>query len=231
MTQILLIEDEKKLALTLQKGLAEHDYAVDVAYTAEEGWDLIATQEYHIVISDVILPGDSGFELLAKIRAAGHAMPVLLLTALGQMDDKEQGFDAGADDYLTKPFEFRELLLRIKALTRRGGEISTVRTPKFLRYADLEINLDTKELFRSGQLIPVTPREFALIAYLMQNPERVISKTELSEKVWNLHFDTGTNFVEVYVNFLRKKIEKGFDNKLIHTQFKNGYILRSSNAD
>ncbi|MCC6459567.1 MAG: response regulator transcription factor [Saprospiraceae bacterium] len=222
--KVLLIEDEPKLVQTLKKGLEEHQIEVDFAYDAVLGKRLTQSNEYSVIISDVILPGMNGYELLRQIRMDGNLTPVLFLTALGQTDDKVAGFDAGADDYLTKPFVFRELLVRIKALARRPVE--SYQHDLELRFADVRIDLRTKEFYRAGQKIALTPKEFALMEYFLRNPGRVISKTEISEKVWNIHFDTGTNVVEVYVNFLRKKIEKGFEKKLIHTQFKNGYILR-----
>ena len=209
----------------------ENGYVVDVAYNAESGRQLAESKQYAVIISDVILPGMSGIELLKHLRNSGNTTPVLLLTALSQLDDKEVGFDAGADDYLTKPFEFRELLLRIRALTRRPAINPVKEDSHILHYADLEINLDTKEFFRGGLHIPLTPREFDLMEYFIRNPGRVLSKTEISEKVWDLHFDTGTNVIEVYVNFLRKKVDKDFEQKLIHTQFKIGYMLRAENAD
>lgn len=227
---ILLVEDEVKLAHTLQKGLSENGFVVDVAHNAETGIEMAESKKYSVIVSDIILPGASGIEFLRHLRQTGNTAPVLLLTALGQLDDKEVGFEAGADDYLTKPFEFRELLLRIRALTRRPV-ITPAKDSHILHYADIEINLDTKEFFRSGQHIPLTPREFDLMEYFIRNPGRVLSKTEISEKVWDLHFDTGTNVVEVYVNFLRKKVDKDFEQKLIHTQFKVGYMLRAENAD
>ncbi len=222
--KVLLIEDEPKMARSLKKGLEEHQIDVDAALDGSTGYVLAAENEYAVIISDVILPELNGIELLRRLRATGNHTPVLLLTALGQTDDKVSGFEAGADDYLTKPFEFRELLMRIRALARRP--IETYQPTPNLRFADLEMNLETKDFFRDGQKIALTPREFALMEYLLRHPGRVISKNEISERVWNLHFDTGTNVIEVYVNFLRKKIEKGFSKRLIHTQFKNGYILR-----
>lgn len=222
--KVLLIEDEPKLVRSLKKGLEEHQIGVDYAFDGVSGKRLAQANNYAVIISDVILPGLNGFELLRQIRRDGIHTPVLFLSALGQMDDKVAGFDAGADDYLVKPFEFRELLMRIRALARRPVE--RYQSDIELSFADLSMNLRTKEFFRAGQHIPLTPREFALMEYFLRNPGRVISKTEISEQVWNLDFDTGTNVVEVYVNFLRKKVEKGFDRKLIHTQFKNGYILR-----
>lgn len=225
MMRILIIEDEVKLAQTLKKGLEEHQFEVDVAYTAREGKGLAFQNAYAVIVSDVVLPDQSGLALLTALRQQGNATPVLLLTALGQLEDKEMGFNAGADDYLSKPFEFRELLLRIRALARRPVPIPKVEPP-VLRMADVEMHLSSRAFYRQGQRIDLTPKEFALMEYFMRNPGRTISKQEISEKVWDIHFDTGTNVVEVYVNFLRKKVEKGFDVKLIHTQFKTGYIFR-----
>ncbi len=222
--KVLLIEDEPKMARSLKKGLEEHQIEVDAALDGLSGYQLAVGNEYAVIISDIILPELNGIDLLLQLRNTGNRTPVILLSALGQTDDKVTGFEAGADDYLTKPFEFRELLMRIRALARRP--VDTYQSSPSLRFADLEMNLETKEFFREGQKIALTPREFSLMEYLLRNPGRVISKNEISERVWNLHFDTGTNVIEVYVNFLRKKIEKGFAKKLIHTQFKNGYILR-----
>lgn len=222
--RILLIEDEPKLARSIKKGLEEHQIEVDVAEDGILGKRLAQSSGYAVIISDVIMPGMSGIELTRQIREEGRRTPILLLTALGQTDEKVAGFDAGADDYLTKPFEFRELLVRIQALARRPVD-SYQRLPE-LRFADVVMDMQTRECHRADRKIPLTPKEFALMEYFLKNPMRVISKQEISEKVWNLDFDTGTNIIEVYVNFLRKKVDKDFDTKLIHTQFKNGYILR-----
>lgn len=224
--KVLLIEDEPKMVQTLKKGLEEHQIEVDFALDGITGLMLSDQSEYAVIISDIILPGGvTGLDVIRQIRYKGNQTPVILLTALGLTDDKIAGFDAGADDYLTKPFEFRELLVRIKALSRRKN--GNFANQSILRYADIELNLDAKTCTRSGLNILLTPREFALLEYFLRNSNRVISKSEISEKVWNLDFDTGTNVVEVYVNFLRKKLEKGFNQKVIHTQFKNGYILRT----
>jgi two-component system copper resistance phosphate regulon response regulator CusR len=225
MVRVLVIEDEIKLAQAIQKGLEEEGYEVEVAYNAESAAVLAKEKVYSVIVSDVILPGDSGIDLLKNLRAEGNTIPVLLLTALGQIDDKEIGFIAGADDYLSKPFEFRELLLRVKALTRRTTAHYQAET-NVLKYEALELNLGTKELFISGNRITLTPREYGLMEYFLRHPERVISKKEIAEQVWDIHFDTGTNVVEVYVNFLRKKIEKDLGKRVLHTQFGNGYMLR-----
>ena len=222
--KVLLIEDEPKMARSLKKGFEEHLIEVDAALDGGTGHRLAESNDYSVIISDVVLPEIDGLELLRLLRKSGNHTPVILLTALGQTDDKVSGFEAGADDYLTKPFEFRELLMRVRALARRP--VDTYQQSPVLRYADVEMNLETKEFYRDGHRILLTPREFALMEFFLKNPGRVISKTEISERVWNLNFDTGTNVIEVYVNFLRKKIDKEFSQKLIHTQFKTGYILR-----
>ncbi len=222
--KVLLIEDEPKMARSLKKGFEEHLIEVDAALDGSVGQRLAESNEYSVIISDVVLPEINGLELLRQLRENGNHTPVILLTALGQTDDKVSGFEAGADDYLTKPFEFRELLVRVRALARRP--VDTYKQTPVLRFADVEMNLETKEFYRDGHRIPLTPREFALMEFFLKNPGRVISKTEISERVWNLNFDTGTNVIEVYVNFLRKKIDKEFSKRLIHTQFKIGYILK-----
>lgn len=222
--KVLLVEDEPKMLRSLCKGLKEHAIEVDAVADGIAGRAMASANDYTVIVSDVIMPGMSGIELIKELRAAGNQTPVLLLTALSLTDEKVSGFDAGADDYLTKPFEFRELLVRLRALARRP--VNSYQTTAILTFADVQMNLDTKDFFRAGQKIPLTPREFALMEYFLRNPGRMISRNEISERVWNLNFDTGTNVIEVYVNFLRKKIERGFSTKLIHTQFKTGYILR-----
>lgn len=224
--KVLLVEDEPKMVRSLKKGLEEHLIEVDAAMDGAAGGRMAEANDYAVIISDVMMPEVNGLEMLRQMRQNGNRTPVILLTALGQTDEKVEGFEAGADDYLTKPFEFRELLMRVKALARRPKSSYQAQPATTLRFADIEMNLDKKEFLRAGQRIQLTPREFALMEYLLRNPGRVISKTEISERVWNLSFDTGTNFVEVYFNFLRKKVDKGFSKKLIHTQFRTGYVLR-----
>lgn len=222
--KVLLIEDEPKMRLSLRKGLEENGIEVDTAASGEEGKELAESGQYTVIVSDIIMPGISGVDLVRALRARGAQTPIMLLTALGQTEEKVAGFDAGADDYLTKPFEFKEFLVRLRALERRAR--SPYHHSSTLSYADVFMNLDTREFFRAGKIIPLTPREFGLMEYFLRNPGRMISKQEISERVWNLDFDTGTNVIEVYVNFLRKKIDRDFSNKLIHTQFKTGYMLR-----
>jgi len=224
--KVLLVEDEPKMVRSLKKGLEEHLIEVDAAMDGAAGGRLAELNDYSVIISDVMMPEMNGLDMLRQLRLNGNQTPVILLTALGQTDEKVLGFEAGADDYLTKPFEFRELLMRVRALARRPQSNFQVNPSTVLRFADIEMNLEKKEFLRSGQRIQLTPREFALMEYLLRNPERVIPKAEISERVWNLSFDTGTNFVEVYFNFLRKKVDRGFPKKLIHTQFRIGYVLR-----
>ncbi|WP_044173812.1 response regulator transcription factor [Flectobacillus major] len=222
--RILLIEDEVKTVQIIQQGLEEQHYEVDIAYDGAMGFQLAIRNPYSLIISDIILPVFNGLELCRKIREAQISTPVLMLTALGTTDDKIVGLDAGADDYLAKPFEFRELLARIRALTRRGN--TTIQTSNVLRIADLEMDLDMKAVSRSGKDIPLTAKEFTLLEYFIRHQGRVISKAELAEKIWDVTFDTGTNVIEVYVNFLRKKIDKDFSTKLLHTQIGMGYVLK-----
>lgn len=222
--KLLLIEDEPKTLQSIRQGLEENGYEVDIAYDGLIGKQLARSNVYQLIISDIIIPGINGIELCREIRSWGDETPILMLTALGTTDDKVTGLDAGADDYLVKPFEFKELLARVRALTKRGSTIS--HTAQVLRFADLEVSLDAKTVFRSGNKINLTAREFNLLVYLIRNQGRVISKVEIAEQVWDIGFDTGTNVIEVYVNYLRKKIDKDYPVKLIHTQFGMGYVLK-----
>lgn len=221
---ILIIEDEVKTVQSIKQGLEEHQWEVDVAYDGTMGFQLATRSSYALIISDIILPGINGLELCRKLRAANIATPILMLTALGTTDDKILGLDAGADDYLVKPFEFRELMARVRALTRRSSGV--VQTGNLLRIADLELNPDTKKVIRAGKEISLTAKEFQLLEYFLRHQGRVISKVELAERFWDLTFDTGTNIIEVYINFLRKKIDKDFEPKLLHTQIGMGYVVK-----
>ena len=188
------------------------------------GLKLFQSQTFHLVISDIILPKIDGFELCKEIRNINADIPILMLTALGTTDDKLDGFNAGADDYMVKPFDFRELIARIKALLRRKQHPDLSR-PNVLTYADLVIDQQRKEVRRNNQPIKLSPKEYNLLVYLLENAERVISRTEIAEKVWDTHFDTGTNFIDVYINYLRKKVDRDFDIKLIHTKLGMGFIM------
>lgn len=222
--RILLIEDEPKTIQSLRQGLEEQNWTVDAATDGDTGLRYALENTYDVIVSDIIMPGTSGLEICRQLREKGLKTPMLLLSALGHTDDKVTGLEAGADDYLSKPFEFRELLARVKALTRRPA--TTTRPENVLRFGDLEQDLDAKTVRRGGKEILLTPREFALLEFFLRNPGRVLSKTEIAEKVWDLDFDTGTNVIEVYVNYLRNKVDKNFERKLIHTQFGQGYVLR-----
>ncbi|MCK8494686.1 response regulator transcription factor [Spirosoma sp. RP8] len=220
--KILLVEDEERLASFIRKGMSAEGYEVEIAYDGRIGLSLFRGDEYGIIILDVNLPHINGIELCRMIRSENEAVPVLMLTALDSLADKSDGFNAGADDYLAKPFEFQELLLRVRALTRRSG----TKQKQVLRLADLELNLDTQTATRAGERLDLTTREYALLEYLMLNKGKIVSRIDISEQVWNLNFDSSTNVIDVYVSYLRKKIDKGFSPKLLHTIVGMGYVLR-----
>ncbi|SOD94825.1 response regulator transcription factor [Spirosoma fluviale] len=222
--KLLVVEDEPKTLQAIQQGLEESQFEVDIAYDGLLAKRLALKNNYAAIITDLILPGLNGYELCRQLRAEGVTTPILMLTALDETEDRIQGFDAGADQYLAKPFQFAELLARVRSLTKRGTQVSM--TAQMLRYGGIEINLDAKTVTRDGQPIELTAREFALLEFLMRNQGRVLSKPAIAEHVWDLNFDTGTNVVEVYINYLRKKIDKGFDKKLIHTHFGMGYMFK-----
>jgi len=227
--EILLIEDEPKTLHSLRQGLEENGYTVSFAFDGTTGLQMARKGNFGIIISDIIMPGINGLDLCRQLRAERIQTPVLMLTALGATDDVVTGLDAGADDYLIKPFEFRELLARVRALAKRSRPEQP--SSGIMRYADLELNTDTREVSRQGKSIELTPREFALLHYLLQHPGRVFSKAEIAANVWDVDFDTGTNVVEVYVNYLRKKIDRQFDSKLIHTRPGMGYFLKEEKED
>jgi len=222
--KILLVEDEPSVAAFLHQGLTEQDYTVDVAADGLLGLHHAQSTPYDCLILDQMLPGLSGLEVCRQVRAHDPGVPILMLTALGETDDKIRGLDAGADDYLVKPFAFAELLARLRALVRRRTDAPAATAP--LRLADLTLDPSTKRVERAGQLIQLTAREFALLAYLLRHQGRVVSRAELLEHVWDMNFDTGSNVIDVYINFLRKKADKGFAAKLIHTLVGMGYVLR-----
>lgn len=220
-----MVEDERKTIQFLKKGLEENGYEVDSAEDGATGRNLAFRNSYNLIITDVIMPELNGRELCRELRKAKIETPILMLTALGETDDVVEGLDSGADDYLSKPFEFKELLARIRSLTKRQP---TPVNENLLRFADLVMEVHSKSVVRAGRKIDLTSKEFSLLEYFLRNRGRVIPRAELSKHVWNVDFDTGTNMVEVYVNYLRKKIDKDFENKLIHTQFGMGYILKES---
>ena len=222
--KILLVEDEPKVAAFLHQGLTEQQYVVDLAPDGLVGLRMALANSYDLLILDTLLPSLNGLEVCRQVRAQNTAVPILMLTALGETDDKIRGLDAGADDYLVKPFAFQELLARIRALARRRQE--TPGTGAVLRLADLTLDPDRKLVQRAGQAIQLTAREFALLEYLLRNQGRVISRVDILEHVWETSFDTGSNVIDVYINFLRKKVDKDFSPKLIHTLVGMGYVMK-----
>ncbi|SDL98818.1 DNA-binding response regulator, OmpR family, contains REC and winged-helix (wHTH) domain [Catalinimonas alkaloidigena] len=223
--KILVVEDEPRLAQFIRQGLEEFSFSVDLAYDGLEGQAKIDAQPYDVLVLDVNLPKLTGFELCRQLRVRNVTTPVLMLTALDATDDKLTGFDAGADDYLTKPFELRELAARLKALYQRSSRQSPMPS-NVLRAGDLEMNLDEHTVMRAGRKIDLTAKEFSLLEYFLRNQNKVVSRADIAGKVWDIHFDTGTNVIDVYVNFLRKKVDKAFSRKLIHTVTGVGYVLR-----
>jgi len=220
--RILVVEDEKKVASFIAKGLTEESYAVDVAYDGEEGVFMALENDYDLIVLDLMLPKLDGMEILKKIRDSGKDVPVLILTAKDSVEDIVAGLEGGSDDYLTKPFAFAELLARIRALLRRSQEqkITT------LKAGDLTLNPLTREVKRGDRKIELTSKEYALLEYFMRNVNKVLTRTLISEHVWNYEFDPLTNVVDVYVNYLRKKIDQPSETKLIHTVRGVGYILK-----
>lgn len=229
--KILIVEDHVKMADSISKGLEENGFKTDVAYDGFIGKRLSDSNDYNLIILDINLPLLNGYELCAEIRKKDSQVPVIMLTALGSTEDKLLGFDKGADDYIVKPFEFRELLARIKALLKRMP--TNKKSQAILRVADLEMDIEGKTVKRGDNFIDLTAKEFSLLEYLVRNTGKVISKADIADKIWNINFDTGTNVIEVYVNFLRKKIDKYYPVKLIHTQIGMGYVLKEmpGNAD
>jgi len=219
--RILVIEDEKKVANFIKKGLEEEHYAVDHAYDGESGLYMTEVNEYDLIVLDLMIPKIDGLEVLKRIRGNRNNVPILVLTAKDSVEDIVRGLDAGCDDYLTKPFEFLEFLARIRALLRR----EKIDKEPTLKIADLTLSLVTHKVMRRGKEIELTAKEYSLLEYFMRNPDKVLTRTMISEHVWDYHFDSMTNVIDVYVNYLRKKIDKEFEPKLIHTIRGVGYIL------
>lgn len=222
--KILIIEDEVNLVNSLKLGLEESGYEVDLAFNGNDGLTKALSQKYQVIISDIKLPDITGLEFCTLYRQYNSETPILFLTALGTTEDKLRGFDVGADDYLTKPFSFDELLARIKVMSKRYNVQSNI--PAILQADNLILNLDSKTAERNGLHINLTAKEFDLIVYLIQNKNKIISKKEIAEKVWGINFETGTNSIEVYVNFTRNKIDKDFEKKLIQTIHGRGYMIK-----
>lgn len=233
MPTILIIEDDTRLAQLLRAGVEEAGYAVLLAPDAEMALRMfrISPQQISLVLSDILLPGMSGLDLCRLIRAEQPSVRILMLTALGTTDDKLDGFDAGADDYMTKPFDFRELLARIAVLLRRGAEAEPQAEAgaeaRVLRCADLVLDLDRHLCQRAGLDIHLTPKEFALLRFLLEHQDYVVSRADIQGAVWGTHFDTGTNFIDVYINYLRRKVDHAFTIKLVHTVPGVGFSLHA----
>ncbi len=221
--RILVIEDEKKIADFIKRGLKEEGYSVDIAHDGEEGHFLAGTNEYDLIVLDIMLPKMDGVTLCSKLREEKISVPILMLTAKSTVKDKVTGLDAGADDYLTKPFAFEEFLARVRALLRKKDLGDATK----LAVGDLEFDLLAHKVTRAGEEIVLTTREYALLEYLMRNAGTVVTRTMISERVWDINFDTFTNVIDVYINYLRNKIDHGRKKKMINTLRGRGYILKA----
>jgi heavy metal response regulator len=224
--RILLVEDDQRVASFIRRGLTAERFVVDVAGDGQQGLDLAVSKEYDLLILDLMLPGLGGQEVLRTVRKSNRTIPVLILTAKGAVKDKVELFEKGCDDYLTKPFAFAELLARVKALLRRG----TIEAREVIQVADLCLELKRRAVTRSGKRIELTAKEYALLEYLARNADQVLSRSMIIEQVWDQSFDSFTNVVDVYIRYLRNKIDQGFEPKLIHTVRGVGYILSAEGA-
>lgn len=219
--RILIVEDEKKIADFIKRGLKEEGYAADVAYDGQNALFMAQTNDYDLILLDLMLPKVDGISVCRALRKAKKTMPIIVLTAKDAIKDKVNGLDAGADDYITKPFAFEELLARIRAMLRKDSKIPTT-----LSAGGLTLDLVTHRVTRQGKEIALTAKEYALLEYLMRNAGAIVTRTMISEHVWDIEFDTFTNVIDVYINYLRNKIDSGYDKKLIHTIRGRGYTLK-----
>jgi len=225
MYRIGIAEDDQKIAALIKNGLEENGYQVSVYLDGISAQQAFLNETFQLLILDVMMPQITGIDVCKTLRSQGNQTPILMLTALGSIDDKVNGLEAGADDYLVKPFHFRELLARIEAMLRRQNLVATDNTSQ-LSFEDLQLDIRSKEVKRADKTIALTAKEFHLLELFMRNPNRLLSRQYIAEQVWDVNFDTGTNVVDVYINFLRNKIEKGFERKLIHTKIGMGYIFK-----
>ncbi len=225
MKRILLVEDDRRIAQNISKGLKEEGLGVEVAFDGITGKQLALEKNFDLVLLDLNLPGIKGYDVCRQVRYYKPLLPVIMLTAYGEIEDKVEGLALGADDYIVKPFDFRELIARVSAALRRSDVLSGKGKSDILMAGDLCLNTVTKQVKRGGRGIDLTAREFALLEYFMRRPGQVISKMDLAENVWHLNFDPGTNVVEVSINYLRRKVDKDFDRKMIHTRPGLGYML------
>jgi heavy metal response regulator len=224
--RVLIVEDEQRIAAFLERGLKEEGWAVDVVHTGNDALDWAAAAEYDVIVLDVLLPGRDGYSVCRELRARGAKTPVLMLTARDAVDDRVTGLDSGADDYLVKPFAFKELLARLRALTRRQSDSRSAE----LRVGDLTLDTVAHTARRGDRRIELTAKEYSLLEYLMRHPGRLLSRTQIAEHVWNFDFYSESNVVDVYIRYLRRKIDEGFDHKLIKTVRGAGYKI-SDEAD
>ena len=225
--RILIIEDNSRVSSLLKRGLESQDYQVYISEDAEDAVVLLNKLTFDLAITDIMLPKMNGIDLCKFIKQKYPDLPVIMLTALGTIDEKVEGFDAGADDYMVKPFEIRELFVRIKAILQRSSNKTKETYLNDLEYHDLKINKKINRVFRNSEEIELTPKEFKLLVFLVSNAERILTREEIADNVWGNHFDTGTNYIDVYIAYLRKKIDKNFDIKLIHTKPGVGFIFAS----
>ncbi len=222
--KILLVEDEPNVVSFIKQGLEEYHFSVDAAYDGKMGLSLFAKNQYELVLLDIMLPYLNGIEVCKEIRTNDNQTPILMLTALSSSDDIVKGLDTGADDYLVKPFKFQELLARIRALSRRKNSGKGL----VFKIADLELDTNARSVKRNNQVIKLTPKEYYLLNYLFRNKGVLVSRSDIAENIWEESFEKGSNIVDVYINYLRNKIDKGFDKKLIHTVTGMGYILKEN---
>ncbi len=223
--RILIVEDERKIADTLKLGLSENGYFVEVAYDGIAGQKLFNENQYDLILLDINLPGINGYKLCKDFRFANSQIPIIILTSLIDLSDKIEGYEVGADDYIVKPFEFKELLLKIKVFLKRTAN-QHLPERNILKAGDLEMNLDSKEVKRRNKPINLTAKEFQLLEYLLLNKNKLVSRSNIAINVWGIDFDTNTNVIDVYINYLRNKVDKPFEHKLIQTQIGMGYILK-----
>jgi two-component system copper resistance phosphate regulon response regulator CusR len=223
--RILLVEDEQRIADTLRFGLKEQGFEVEVAYDGTLGYKLFQSGGFNLIVLDINLPGINGYDLCKMIRASNQEIPVIMLTALNSLEEKIEGYDVGADDYIIKPFEFRELLMKIRVLLRRAGN-PQMPVGNILKADDLVMILDAREVTRNGNIINLTAKEFQLLEFLLRKKNKVVSRADIAINVWDIDFDTNTNIIDVYINYVRNKVDRPFEKKLIQTQVGMGYILK-----
>lgn len=224
--KILIVEDDQRIAQNISKGLSEKGIEAEIAYDGKIGLKMALHNQYDLILLDLNLPSMNGYEVCNQIRKKNTSIPIIMLTALGETEDKIEGFEQGADDYIVKPFDFRELLARVNVFLKRRSNETESATTDLLQVQDLTVNLDSKQVFRQGIAIDLTPKEFNLLEHLIRNKNRVVSKDEIAEKIWGNTENQNLNVIEVYINFLRKKVDKDFDSKLIYTKTGMGYILK-----